>query len=223
VRAVPLRALYVSRGAIMRWLNSIAAGARRHGCQSRHSRLDKHSDRGVKFWPLPRHPFEASRGSASSDGVDVGFVLISSPLTPSIAAAGTDRACTPRSTACGWASAHWRRLRPTDRELSGSSQRHLTWHGQSGEVGSDGGSGGQPGRRRISVVIPALNEQALIGSGLSSLAAQDFGGDVEVIVVDNGSTDATADIARAWGATVVKEPLRGRVSCPPARYRDSDW
>jgi glycosyltransferase involved in cell wall biosynthesis len=49
----------------------------------------------------------------------------------------------------------------------------------------------------------------LIGGCLSSLAAQDFGGDVEVIVVDNGSTDATADIARAWGATVVDEPLRG--------------
>jgi glycosyltransferase involved in cell wall biosynthesis len=62
---------------------------------------------------------------------------------------------------------------------------------------------------RISVVIPAFNEQATIGTCLTSLAEQDFPGQVEVIVVDNGSTDATAEIARAAGARVLAEPTRG--------------
>ncbi|PZS35067.1 MAG: glycosyltransferase family 2 protein [Pseudonocardiales bacterium] len=62
---------------------------------------------------------------------------------------------------------------------------------------------------RISVVIPAFNEEATIAACLASLACQDFVGRVEVIVVDNASTDATADIARAFGARVVSEPVRG--------------
>jgi glycosyltransferase involved in cell wall biosynthesis len=64
-------------------------------------------------------------------------------------------------------------------------------------------------RPRLSVVIPAYNEQDTIGDCLSSLAGQDYAGPVEVIVVDNGSTDATAAIARAHGATVVSESTRG--------------
>jgi glycosyltransferase involved in cell wall biosynthesis len=62
---------------------------------------------------------------------------------------------------------------------------------------------------RLSVVIPAFNEQDNIAECLSSLAEQNYPGLVEVIVVDNGSTDATAAIARAHGATVVSEPTRG--------------
>ena len=62
---------------------------------------------------------------------------------------------------------------------------------------------------RISVVIPALDEQDVIGACLESLARQDWYGDLEVIVVDNGSTDATAQIAREAGAVVLHEPRRG--------------
>jgi glycosyltransferase involved in cell wall biosynthesis len=58
-------------------------------------------------------------------------------------------------------------------------------------------------------VIPAFNEQDNIAACLVSLAEQDYPGRVEVIVVDNASTDATADIARAHGAIVVSEPARG--------------
>jgi glycosyltransferase involved in cell wall biosynthesis len=58
-------------------------------------------------------------------------------------------------------------------------------------------------------VVPAVNEAADIGRCLASLAAQDIGRDFEVIVVDNNSTDATAAIARAHGATVVFEPHPG--------------
>lgn len=61
----------------------------------------------------------------------------------------------------------------------------------------------------ISVVIPAYNEADYLGATLRSLAGQDFPGRVEVIVVDNGSTDATAELARSGGAQVVREPQRG--------------
>jgi glycosyltransferase involved in cell wall biosynthesis len=63
--------------------------------------------------------------------------------------------------------------------------------------------------RRYSVVIPAFNEEVLIGSCLESLAAQDYPAPFEIIVVDNNSTDRTAAIAAAMGATVVFEPERG--------------
>lgn len=56
----------------------------------------------------------------------------------------------------------------------------------------------------VSVVVPAFNEGAAIGAVVSALAA---GGPWhEVIVVDDGSADDTADRARAAGATVVRHP-----------------
>lgn len=62
---------------------------------------------------------------------------------------------------------------------------------------------------RFSVVIPAFNESACISECLRSLAGQDYTGTLEVIVVDNNSTDRTASIAAALGATVVTEPQQG--------------
>jgi glycosyltransferase involved in cell wall biosynthesis len=64
-----------------------------------------------------------------------------------------------------------------------------------------------PGARSIvSVVIPCLNEaEPIAGVVAEALGA----GADEVIVVDNGSTDATAANARAAGARVVSEPRRG--------------
>ena len=59
---------------------------------------------------------------------------------------------------------------------------------------------------RIALLIPALNEEASIGHVLSSLPAGLFS---QVVVVDNGSTDRTAEVAKAHGATVVREPRRG--------------
>jgi len=63
--------------------------------------------------------------------------------------------------------------------------------------------------KRFSVVIPAFNEAAFLGRALESLRDQDFAGDVEVIVVDNNSTDRTADIARSYGALTLFESRRG--------------
>ncbi len=62
---------------------------------------------------------------------------------------------------------------------------------------------------RFTVVIPAFNEAAFLGRTLESLAEQDFAGTVEVIVVDNNSTDGTADIARSYGAQSLLEPRPG--------------
>ena len=58
----------------------------------------------------------------------------------------------------------------------------------------------------VAVVIPCLNEEAPIGAVVRAVMAQ---GVDEVIVVDNGSTDATAEHAREAGARLVQEPLRG--------------
>ncbi|MGB2875754.1 MAG: glycosyltransferase family 2 protein, partial [Gaiellaceae bacterium] len=64
---------------------------------------------------------------------------------------------------------------------------------------------------RISIVLPCLNEERAVGrvvddawSGIESV-----GGDGEVIVVDNGSTDRSAEIAEEHGARVVHEDRRG--------------
>jgi len=55
-----------------------------------------------------------------------------------------------------------------------------------------------PPQRGISVVavIPARDEALVIGDTVRSLLCQDFGGSLHIIVVDDGSTDGTADAAR---------------------------
>src|SRR5436190_2433671 len=64
---------------------------------------------------------------------------------------------------------------------------------------------------RVSVVIPCLNEAETIGEcvTLSRGVLDEAGLDGQVIVVDNGSTDGSGDLARAAGALVVDEPRRG--------------
>lgn len=61
----------------------------------------------------------------------------------------------------------------------------------------------------VSVVIPAYNAQAQIGETLKALRAQAGIGDFEIVVADNASTDATAQIALDYGAKVVHESTRG--------------
>lgn len=50
----------------------------------------------------------------------------------------------------------------------------------------------------ISVVIPALNAAHVIGEQLDALSRQTYRGPWEVVVVDNGSTDGTAEAVAAW-------------------------
>ena len=67
----------------------------------------------------------------------------------------------------------------------------------------------------LSVIIPAFNEADYLPSTLGSIQRafehlRDRAGvNVEVIVVDNNSTDETASVAEAMGATVVEEPVQG--------------
>ena len=59
----------------------------------------------------------------------------------------------------------------------------------------------------ISVVIPAKNEAGFISQCIGSInAGRNEGFDVNVILVDNGSTDETATIAEELGATVLQAP-----------------
>jgi len=64
----------------------------------------------------------------------------------------------------------------------------------------------------ISVIIPAFNEAGYIPQTLDRLAAAEqrfkatAGANVQILVVDNASTDGTAELAQSTGVTVVHEP-----------------
>ena len=73
--------------------------------------------------------------------------------------------------------------------------------------------------RDISVVIPALDEEAQVGAAVRS--ARDH---AEVIVVDGGSTDRTSEVAAAEGARVLQSPRgRGRQLDAGAREARGEW
>ena len=61
-------------------------------------------------------------------------------------------------------------------------------------------------KQKIAVIIPVFNEEESITRVLN-----DTPGNIveEVVVVDNGSTDSSAEIARDNGATVLHEPKLG--------------
>ena len=59
---------------------------------------------------------------------------------------------------------------------------------------------------QVALIIPALNEEEALPRVLGEVPADLVG---RVIVVDNGSTDGTAEAARRAGAEVVQEPKRG--------------
>ncbi|MCY3910110.1 MAG: glycosyltransferase family 2 protein [bacterium] len=59
---------------------------------------------------------------------------------------------------------------------------------------------------RLIVVIPAFNEEDTVGAVISDVQ-RSCSGPVEVVVVDDGSADATADAAAAAGAVVLRFPV----------------
>lgn len=65
--------------------------------------------------------------------------------------------------------------------------------------------------KKISVVIPAFNEEKFLGETLNSLKEQTFPReDFEIIVVDNASSDSTSEIARVHGADkIIYESRKG--------------
>ena len=62
----------------------------------------------------------------------------------------------------------------------------------------------------VSVVVPVRDGERTIAACLDALLAQEYPGRVEVIVVDNGSTDGTSDLARSRPVVLVHEPRQGR-------------
>jgi len=83
---------------------------------------------------------------------------------------------------------------------------------------------------RVSVVLPAFNEEKLLPAALAAVrdAAVAFtarGWEWECVVCDNNSTDGTAAVARAGGATVVFEPVNqiGRARDAGARAATGEW
>ncbi|MBU0713759.1 MAG: glycosyltransferase family 2 protein [Verrucomicrobia bacterium] len=70
--------------------------------------------------------------------------------------------------------------------------------------------GNEPSRG-ISVILPCLNEEASLGQviELARRGIAKLGLPEDIIVVDNGSTDRSAQVARAHGARVLTEPHRG--------------
>lgn len=68
-----------------------------------------------------------------------------------------------------------------------------------------------PAAPEVSVIVPVRNGAASLPPLLRSLESQSLARErFEVIVVDNDSSDGTADVARAHGATVVHEPIANR-------------
>jgi glycosyltransferase involved in cell wall biosynthesis len=83
---------------------------------------------------------------------------------------------------------------------------------------------------KISVIIPAFNEEKLLGASLAEIksAAAAFarrGWEFEIVVCDNNSTDRTSAIAEAAGAKVVFEPFNqiGRARNSGAAAATGDW
>ena len=83
---------------------------------------------------------------------------------------------------------------------------------------------------KISIIVPAFNEEKLIAASLRSMNAARTaftqpGWDSEIVVCDNNSTDATAELARAAGARTVFEPVNqiGRARNSGAAAAHGDW
>ncbi|MSU59289.1 MAG: glycosyltransferase [Pedosphaera sp.] len=83
---------------------------------------------------------------------------------------------------------------------------------------------------KISIIVPAFNEERLLGNSLVTINSvrpvfTRAGFECELIVCDNNSTDRTAEIARAAGATVVFEPVNqiARARNTGARAATGDW
>jgi len=78
---------------------------------------------------------------------------------------------------------------------------------------------------KLSVIVPAFNEEKLLATALASIREAAGGLDAELIVCDNNSTDRTAEIARQAGAKVVFEPVNqiSRARNAGAAAASGDW
>ena len=74
----------------------------------------------------------------------------------------------------------------------------------------------------VDVIIAARNEARMIGAALQALRDQDYTGPLQVVVVDDGSGDDTAAIARGRGVRVVSSARSGAAAARNAGLRSGD-
>jgi glycosyltransferase involved in cell wall biosynthesis len=76
----------------------------------------------------------------------------------------------------------------------------------------------EPSAKIVSIIIPVFNGQDTIAAAIDSALAQKFGGDIEVIVVNDGSTDSTSSVLDAYRGQVT---VLDRVNGGPAAARNA--
>jgi dolichol-phosphate hexosyltransferase len=77
----------------------------------------------------------------------------------------------------------------------------------------------------ISIIIPALNEEETVGQVIEEIPKrllESKGYSVEIVVVDNNSTDGTKRIAADKGARIIEEPLRGKGRAITSAFKSTD-
>src|SRR5579863_2411026 len=81
----------------------------------------------------------------------------------------------------------------------------------------------QAAPKTVSVIIPVFNGADTIAAAIDSALAQEFGGVLEVIVVNDGSTDATSSVLDAYRGhvTVLDRDNRGPAAARNAGVRAS--
>lgn len=132
-------------------------------------------------------------------------------------------------SACSWQEAA--SPAPSSARESGSAQ--TGWRLGGRRIGAASGTAAMPGCRgamKISIVIPAFNEEGLLAGSLREIqralvAFTRLGWETELVVCDNNSTDRTAEIARRSGARVVFEPVNqiARARNAGAAVAAGDW
>jgi hopene-associated glycosyltransferase HpnB len=73
---------------------------------------------------------------------------------------------------------------------------------------------------RVVAVIPARNEASVVGLAVQSLLAQQFAGELHIVVVDDASTDGTCDVVRTAAA---QADATGRVTVIRGTGPDPGW
>jgi glycosyltransferase involved in cell wall biosynthesis len=83
-------------------------------------------------------------------------------------------------------------------------------------------AGTMPKKLSISLIVPAFNEEAYLGPCLDAIIENVKGKALEIIVVDNNSTDRTAEIAKSYpGITYVFEEKKGITKARQRGYQSS--
>ena len=73
-------------------------------------------------------------------------------------------------------------------------------------------------RKTVSAIIPVFNGAATVAAAIDSVLAQEFDGEIEVVVVNDGSTDATATVLDAYRGRVT---VLDRANGGPAGARNA--